>query len=71
MRTIVYRDESGDWRGTPKSLNGRIIAESGEAYEDNRVPCECGRLYIWAIRSSFAIFAAVSAHLTNQGNVAR
>ena len=38
-RTVVYRDEGGEWRWRRVAANGRVVADSGEGYE-HRVDCE-------------------------------
>jgi uncharacterized protein YegP (UPF0339 family) len=44
MRTVVYKDASGDWRWHT-DLNGRIVAESGEGYEDKSYAIEAARKF--------------------------
>jgi uncharacterized protein YegP (UPF0339 family) len=44
MKTVVYRATDG-WRWHALALNGRIVAESGEAYEDKSYAIEAARDY--------------------------
>jgi uncharacterized protein YegP (UPF0339 family) len=39
MRFHVYRDQAGGWRWRLVSANGRVVADSGEAYT-RRFDCE-------------------------------
>lgn len=41
MRFILYKDSSGYWRWQLLSANNRIIADSGEGY-NNKQDCEHG-----------------------------
>ena len=49
MRVDVYQDTAGGWRWRLRAKNGRIVAESGEAYSSKRaLRLACSRMCEWS-----------------------
>jgi uncharacterized protein YegP (UPF0339 family) len=44
MRTIVYLAEDG-WRWHSLATNGKVVSESGEAYDDKSYAIEAAKSY--------------------------